>query len=379
MIEAAALATPHPDIELGVDRKPLAYIACAPDAGIDGDTGLALFMSGYGMDPLGAYPRKLLAYLANRHNCVAASVRYFGAGFQEHARHVPMPDFFTKLAEHYGLTISAPDGCDMELLLRQLAGVLRQHGVSTLHSDCRVAVIADEYNNMGFLPALDCLQVAHRLIGAHGLNRRRLFAIGSSYGGFIAALMAKLAPNTFRLVVDNSGFSSAEDDFPSVMGIQRCWIDELSVIIVNPRGWSQSPAASNYFSPARREIRALAEPRHIQPNTARLYAYHAEGDSVAPTERKLALREAYAGRVAYDLRIVDQASLDGRLFKTLAHGMEASLRGLFDLSYERFLADGGALGDATDFDLGSEISFPCSGENYRLRYSRNEGVRAELR
>jgi pimeloyl-ACP methyl ester carboxylesterase len=374
----AEIGAAHPDIELGVRRGALEYLVCAPDAGIDRDTGLALFVAGYGMDPCGGYAQSLLGHLANRYNCVAASVNYFGADLESKARMAPMPDFFVKLAEHYGLTVSAPRGLDVTELLRHVLSLLAANGIRELHRDCRIAFVAEEYNGMGFLPALDNLQVAHRLLTAHALNRRRVFVIGTSYGGYVAALMAKFAPDTFRMVIDNSGFASADDDLLGVMGMKGTSLGNLVMTVQTVHCWSADPAAANYFSQPRREIRSLFEPRHLRPNTARIYAYHAAGDTVAPTASKLRLREAYAGRVAYDLRIIDETGLDGRVFKTPAHGMDASMRGLFELSYEKYLADGGALADHTDFDLERERVFPCSGEDYVLCYARRDGVRARL-
>jgi pimeloyl-ACP methyl ester carboxylesterase len=374
----AEIGAPHPDIELGVRRRALEYLACAPDAGIDRDTGLALFVAGYGMEPCGSYAQSLLGHLANRYNCIAASVNYFGADLEPKARMVPMPDFFTKLAEQYGLTVSAPRGVDVTELLRHVLSLLAANGIRVLNPACRIALVAEEYNSMGFLPALDHLQVAHRLMTEHALNRQRIFAIGTSYGGYVASLMAKIAPDTFRMVVDNSGFASAEDDILGVMGMMGTSLGDLAMTVQTVHCWSPDPAAANYFAKPRREIRSLSEPRHHQPNTTRIYAYHAAGDTVAPTASKLRLREAYAGRVAYDLRIIDETGIDGRVFKTLAHGMDASMRGLFELSYEKYLADGGALADHSDFDLERRRVFPCSGEDYVLRYARRDGVRATL-
>jgi pimeloyl-ACP methyl ester carboxylesterase len=374
----AGTAGPHPDIELGAERATLRYWAAAPKGGIDRDTGLILFITGYGMDPGGSYVESLLPYLASRHNCLAASVEYFGATVWSRAKYVPFPDFFARFAEHYGITITVPRDISMGLVLTQIADLLAQNGQDKLHGDCRVGVIADEYNGMGFLPALDNLQITHRLVGEHGLNRKRLFVIGTSYGGYIASLMAKLAPETFRMVVDNSGFSSADDDLGSVAGGSRIVLGGVGMTAFTVRRWSFDPAAPNYFSPARREIRSLFEARHVRPNTARLYAYHSATDTIAPIEPKLRLRQVYEGHAAYDLRVIDASALDGRVFKTLDHGMKASMRGLFDLSYEKYLAAGGALADHTDFDLEREIVFPCTGEDYVLRYSRRDGVTAAL-
>lgn len=371
------IETPHADIELGVERRALRYLVRAPSAGVDKHTGLALFIVGYGMEPFGAYAQKLLAHLADRHNCVAVSVDYFGANFLTKSRLVPCPDFFVNLAQHYGIRVTAPAGVDMVQLLLSLAHLLRQHGISRLADQCQLTWLSEEYHSMGFLPALDGLEVTHRLLDEFSLDRRRLFVIGTSYGGYIASMMSKLAPNTFRMIIDNSGFSSAEDDVDGVMGLAKVYVGGVAMVGRAVRSWSRDPASAAYFSTARRAIRDLRDRTQVKHSTVRLYAYHAAADTVAPTAEKLRLREAYDGRVHYDLSIVDEAQLDSHLFKTLEHGMKASLRGLFDLSYEKFLAAGGALADHTDFDLATEHRFACGGEDYVVRFAE-AGVRASI-
>jgi hypothetical protein len=99
---------------------------------------------------------------------------------------------------------------------------------------------------------------------------------------------------------------------------------------------------------------------------------------LAKPEKKVLLRDAYAGRIAYELEMIDASRIDGRIFKEVCHGMRASLRGLFDLSYAKFERAGGALAEDTDFDRESRYFFPCGEENYTLRFSRRDGVRAEI-
>ena len=48
--ELRRIDSPHPDIELGVARSGLDYLVCAPDRGVNADTGLVLFFVGYGME-----------------------------------------------------------------------------------------------------------------------------------------------------------------------------------------------------------------------------------------------------------------------------------------------------------------------------------------
>jgi pimeloyl-ACP methyl ester carboxylesterase len=376
------IAHPHPDIELGVKRSPLTYVASAPRAGVNSETGLVLYLGGYGMDARSDYTQSLLRYLSDRYNCVAAAPDYFGARLitsDLSKQIVPHPNFFKNLAEHYGLSITAPSGMSIAQILSSVATLLAQSGIKGLPDDCVLFNNSDEYNSMGFLPALDGLQLVHELVATRSLNKKRIFLLGTSYGGYIAGLMAKLAPKSFRMIVDNSGFSSAEDDQPGVAGLQKLFVNGVSMLCLNVKNWSFDPRAPNFFSPERRAIRDLLRPEHVYSNTARIYAYHAANDTIAPTERKLRLREVYKDRVPYELTIIGERQLDGRIFKTPTHGMNASMRGIFDLSYEKFLRDGGALSDTTDFDEESEYLFAGGSEDYAVTFSRAHGVHAQLR
>ena len=371
----------HPDIELGVARTPLAYIACLPDAGIDAETGLILYIGGYGMDARDGYTASLLPYLANKHNCVAATLEYFGAKLispQSIETLTPHPDFFTKLNEHYGLAITASKDIGIAQIINGVTGLLAQNGMTHLHEECALFINSPEYNSMGFLPALDGLQTVHTLLNRFPLDKKRLFLLGTSYGGYVAGFMAKLAPRTFRMIVDNSGFSSAADDMPGVLGWQKLFVNGVSMLCQNVRHWSLDPREPNFLSDGRKAIRDLAHADHATANTARIYAYHAANDTVALTERKLGLRDFYRSHTAYELTIIDQDQIDGRLFKNLSHGMNASLRGLFDLSYDKFIRDGGALSDETDFDRRSRYVFPCGREDYGVTFSPAQGITVEI-
>ena len=372
---------PHPDIELGVPRTSLDYLVCAPDRGVNADTGLVLFFVGYGMEPCGRYVRSLLSYLANKHNCIAASVDYFGAALWESpkCRWIPRPDFFVNLKRFHGIEVSAPKGFDVKQLRDQLSIGLRQRGIARLDPACVFLLVSPEYHSMGFLPALDGIQVAHHLLGEFALNKRRLFAFGTSYGGYIGSVMAKLAPRSFRMVVDNSGFSSAEDDIWNVYGMSK-WYSPQGVAMntLMTAAFSQNSKAANFFSAAHKHIRNLLNREHVYESSTRLYGYHSISDEVAPTAAKLGLRGVYAGKVPYELEVIDAAKIDGRVFKDLSHGLRASMRGLFDRSYDKFRRDGEALADETDFDLGSRYSFPSGAREYVVSFSRQEGVRAQF-
>src|SRR5580704_5415302 len=152
----------------------------------------------------------------------------------------------------------------------QLGGALKQRGITQLNPACVFLGVSTEYHSMGFLSALDGLQVTFSLVNDLALNKRRLFVFGTSYGGYIANLAAKFAPNTFRMVIDNSGFSSAEDDIWNVYGMSKWHSPEgvaMSSYMVS--AFSEDPSAANYFAPAHKKIRSLLNREHVFEGSAR--------------------------------------------------------------------------------------------------------------
>lgn len=360
---------PHRDIELGVPREKLQYIVREPSQGLSKQTGLIFYIHGFGYRYDDSYADKLLPYLADTYNCLAVSVDYQGArGYSADLELGPAPDFFLKLAEHHGVTVTAPVGLNIWTIVNTVCQQLAARGVTRLHPECHTISGAGGYSNFGLLPALDHLQVLGNILKEYAVDKKRLFVLGTSYGGYIGLLLAKLAPNTFRLVVDNSGFSGPQDILESLYGIAGI---VGPVLIMNQClvAFSDDALAPNYLSPSRKMIRDLAVAEHYAlPSDTVIYSYHSETDVVAPTAAKKRLAEVLGRARNYDLRLVSAAEVDGRIFKNASHGMAASLRGLFEMSYRRWsprVADPPAI---TDFDLETVNRLPCGREDYVLSF-----------
>lgn len=364
---------PHPDLEIGVPRQPVAYNLVFPSAGLSARTGVLFYIHGFGVRFNDAYAEKLLVHLADTYDCLAVCVDYQGAAsYAWGTRRWPAPDFFVQLARHYGVSVEAPAGTDIWAIVTAVCRGLHARGVTELHPDCHTLTGVDGYANYGLLPALDHLQVLGRLLRDFPVDRRRLFVLGTSYGGYIGLLLGKLAPSTFRLIVDNSGFTGPDDNPDCVYGIGR----SAEMLRITNRcliGFSADPASPHFLSPGRRRIRDMAVADHYAlPSETVIYSYHSATDTVAPAAFKTRLAALLAPLRRYDLRLVSAADVDGRLFKTTAHGMEASLRGLFELSYRRWTAGAADPPAVTDFDLGTANRLPCGEADYVLTFGRDD-------
>jgi len=377
--------SPPPDIENGVTRRPLEVHVTVPDSGVGESTGLIVAIDGYGTHPGQTYARdKLRPYLAEKYDCVVIGVTYFGCLLKSKPETRPLPDFFTNLERAHGISVGLPRGVPVEVAVRGLCAMLAERGVARLDPSCRLlSRSGDEYHSFGFLPALDVLAAVNETLNRFPVDKRRLFVLGTSYGAHIALLLGKLAPRTFRMIVDNSGFCRAV--VPHVYGHNEPrWhhfqvVANVEVVTYEWSVWSPDPRSPRYFAPWHDDIRNLLIPEHRQPSRTRHYCYHFEDDDIAPTADKRRFRDLAEDIVPVELTVVRAEDLDGRLFKAPEHGMDASLRGLFDNAYGRYIRDtGGEAEPATDFDLDSRYRFACGPRTYTLSYSRQHGVAATL-
>ena len=380
--ERCRFEAPHPDIEHGIARRPIEYLLTRPEQGIARDTGLIFLIDGYGMTPADPYNTVLRQYIASRYNLLAVGVFYFGNRLKsaDFGRTVPGPDFFVNLAAHHGISVSAPPGLDMDVLVKQLCGILAGRGVERLDRSCWFYRSCDEeYDSFGLLPALDHLQVLGALLQRFTLDRSRLFVLGSSMGGYIAQLLTKLAPHTFRMIIDNSGPVESQDLRPDKEAFRRGWLMGVEVRAIEQSPWQADPAAPHGFAEHHRLIRDLRVTGHMRRSRTFHRMYHSVLDGLVPLADRVDLAEKRAAFAPTSLECIDDSRLDGMMFKTLEHGMKASLLHLLDDGWRAMTGRGpDGSGGPTDFCRESHHRFECGGFGYEIAFSRNGEVRAGL-
>jgi len=386
--EEQVITIPHQDIELGVERKHLEYFLTFPKDGVNADTGLVFCIPAWGDRADSPYQRtKLRPYIADRYNCVTCGINYFGIQpvLLDEYLMAPSPTFMKEIHALYG--IHPHDYTDQDnISLKQLSNLLCKKGITRLPSSCRslFRLKNGEYESFGFLPALDHLIVCGEVLKRVSLNSSRIIAFGSSYGGYIALLLAKYAPYTFSAVIDNSGF--VRPSMNNVAGVDLIYNANIREFCGVAYPWVidnlwriHDELSPYYFSDAHRSIRSLLPGGQDHHPVSKYYIFHAEEDCIAPTQEKrifVNIIEKHAGNV--QARFIRKEDLDGRLFKTTEHGMQASLRGLFDLAYQM---DGAGLAkndQETDFSLESSHAFRCKGQFYRFDYKNESQLQVSI-
>jgi len=371
------IVSPPPDIELGFPRQPLKYVTVAPAAGIGPDTGVMLFLCPWGLAIEDPYVgEKLLPHLANTHDCVAVAANYFGIGVKRRSGKLAEFDGWRpELARRFGAQLL---GLPFEAVFAELVRL----GVSELPPDLPLLLLNfPEYPSFGLQPALDNIAVLADVLRQHTVRHDRIYAVGSSYGGYIACLMLKLMPNTFHAVVENSGFTHAlPEEMATTEGSGRHWFEgkggiRLCCMPASP--WTTRDPRSKYFvSPSVLAIRDCVDASQYTASKTYLASYHAEKDDLIPLEAKRRFWAAIGSKLKLRSVPVDDTMIDGRLFKSNAHGMDASLQ---------LLSDDGLRGlppcsaDAeTDFSRNTRVDVAVPGCVYRASYRPDLSVAFSL-
>ncbi|MBZ7945581.1 DUF2920 family protein [Campylobacter sp. RM10532] len=207
----------------------------------------------------------------------------------------------------------------------------------------------NEYQNFGIMQAQDLINVALYLKKNAPFDTMGggipVIMIGSSHGGYLSHLAAKIAPWLIDGVIDNSSYAKflwklvgfgKEIDFIkyaefSTFGLFK----HICTCCSTKTFWTSNSSSPYFFSPARRMIRNILEPSHLQIQSTYpkpyYVSYHSFYDRrIAPPEDKIELYDIFQ-KYHFDAKlhmIKKQSQIDGKFIKSLDHGMEMSIKTL---------------------------------------------------
>lgn len=374
------------DQEIGVEaRATLEYYVTLPDTYNDKKNyGVVFCITAWGDRADSDYQlKKLRPYIADNYNLIVVGIRYHNdLRRKEDDIKIDLERIcnFYNIPRHelYNLT-------DGDLVLDKLFQMLHAKQIFSLDSTLAVETKALHYSSFGFMPAIDHIYVLEDLIKNYNIDKKQIIAYGSSYGGYVALMLGKIAPKTFSLIIDNSGFcyTDLKEVFGGMVeGIGGSFSKEINgrryqIPITRNTIWSLDEMSENYFSDAHRKIRNVLLEEHMTKSETVYCIYHSVKDILIPIE----VKDKFCNAIGKDHDVhywrITNEDIDGVTFKTLDHGMEASLRGLFDLSLECIGGGISKITDLIDFDLDSIYEFDCGDRVYKFSYSK-DGLKVEI-
>ncbi|WP_273404181.1 DUF2920 family protein [Campylobacter avium] len=234
----------------------------------------------------------------------------------------------------------------------------------------------NEYNNFGIMSATDIVNALLHIKKnppfkiSNGGGRLKHIFLGTSHGGYLAHLVAKISPWNVDCVVDNSGYAiipwrfigfGKEIDYTlhSSTGIIPLDYEHFSLRGFDKTMWNSNKFSPNYFSNARSRIRNILDEEHLKiqakSSEIKYISYHSILDDVADANDKIKLYDLL-NDLGFDAKLTvvrDTSQIDGKFIKNLSHGMKMSIKTLISKSLQEVLNY-----DSKKDTVKKEISYP---------------------
>ena len=349
------------DVELGIKRSSaLSFYACYDDA--KEAKALLVIIPGLGADSDSGYRTHLMRTMAENYDVACISVDYhcignrpqLGAKFglddidrailiRELAKIGITLPIDLKIVDNYDKTSVLLKSLSEEITIRKENGVLPDD--FSLDISMTMLPTKNEYQNFGVMQALDVLNAVlytKKNICDQKFKNIPVVMVGSSHGGYLAHMCAKIAPWLVNAVIDNSSYAKflwqligfgKEIDFTRFFGCGTGNLYEnLNLYFCDKTYWTLNDKSPYYFNESREEIRNILNPKHlkVQSKFKKTFyiGYHCVNDDIAPAKDKTELYEALK-KLKFDATlhmIKDESEVDGKFIKSLTHGMGMSYK-----------------------------------------------------
>ncbi|EOJ1332739.1 DUF2920 family protein [Campylobacter coli] len=238
-----------------------------------------------------------------------------------------------------------------------------------------------DYQNYGIMAAIDHINALKDLVKRFPefADLPKIYG-GGSYGGYLALLIAKIAPWYVDGVIDNSG--SALPPLNYILGREMesgCdYVLNSSHILIQcflKTHWTRKENSPYFFNNENYFIRTLLNKDHLilqsQKNKNIIYvSYHSKEDPLTPANFKEQTMQILK-ILGYDvsLNLIDENKIDGKFIKNLDHGCGIPDKALFRKELPLMLEK---LQGRKSLMQENSISYPCGNKVFTFKDVENQ-------
>lgn len=340
-------------------KRKLKIHFCEPDFGTNGDTGILLFISGFGANSNSNVYKKMRQTFANKYNLVTIQCDYFGNEFMQKANNVllninrnEIEKIFTSNEIEY---IFEEGNTNLNRLLEVGKNYnITMHGRENLSNENHM-----NFNDMGIMQALDNITSVIYVMSIlynnnHKFNSKKIILYGHSHGAYLSYLCNALAPHLFSLLIDNSAWL-----FPVYLKDNR--------VVFNKIGKMKLAIEFDYFAKNinfDEELLNLSTLYGKLGNNCNIISYHGNNDNLINNK----IKENFCSKLDYCIyNEISEKNIDGVIFKSNAHGLGADFLNLFDYTIKDLEKLNFKFGKDSSFYL-PNLEISTNQNNYMINY-----------
>lgn len=288
---------------------------------VDENTGIFIFVPGFGGHIHSEVYKKMRQQLADKYNMVTLQCAYFGSSFMQNNVELMLKEPFENLKAQFSKEIQEVIDEDPSEILKFVANKYTKYEVFAKHQET-----LGDFVDMGFMQAMDILTSIEslKLILKENnmiIDEQKVYGFGQSHGAYLLHLVNRLAPHLFERIIDLAAWVK-----PVYLEKSRYTADYLGVcnyliehdylakyIIEDPNGLSLHSLYKDF------------------QNGAQIYSALGTTDILVDLKDK---QESLRKLKNVYFEKVDVSRVDGRVFKSTNHGMETDFFEVIDYTYE---------------------------------------------
>lgn len=311
----------HPTLYSKIERKYRIYFS-APDMGVNKDTGILLFIAGFGGNANSNIYKKMRNFFSDKYNLVTIQCDYFGYEFMQSPQNTILNKFeIRRIEDLHNIKIGhIGDFEKMSRLAKKYNFVipLREQLSETI----------DNYNEMGWLQAIDNVSAVLSVIeiinnNNYDFNEKKILAYGDSHGAYLCYLCNAISPTLFSFILDNSSWL-----FPAYLKSNRYVYQTVDDIkIVTEFEYLAKNIEYDYESMNISDLYMKFE------NKCNILCYHGTNDSLISHTHKKELCNIIK---KYNYFEVNENMVDSVIFKNNMHGLGADFIKLFEFTIQNY-------------------------------------------
>ncbi|WP_088188801.1 DUF2920 family protein [Desulfosporosinus sp. FKA] len=315
----------HPSIYKESKRQLKIYFS-EPDKGVNQETGLLLFIPGFGGNASSNIYKKMRSEFSDAYNLITVQCDYFGWEFMQ-SFDISQLSFDT----NYLKRIFAHSEIN-ELMQQNIIDIYTLLNISKIYNNhslyCSMPLKEDltNFNDMGLMQAIDNITAIFVVIdilkqNLLDFNQGKIIIYGHSHGGYLAYLCNALAPFLVSHIIDNSAWL-----IPGYLFGYRTEHKIINDVQLN--------VSYDYFvSKIPYDIEIVSLPLLYQKfkNDCKIICYHGVTDNMTSSSDKKTFCSEVDNCLYNEITLTD---VDGEMIKSTDHGLGADFIKLFNSTYK---------------------------------------------
>ena len=312
--------------EFGDKRNQLQTFLTIPQGGINKDTNIFLICLGFARAPNSLFFKKLRRALANTGNLAVMTIKYLGTDvaidkalnieFIQDDRtpeRIERLDHSEELMSHY--VANDPHSFVVKARGQDLSEVLVIRSITQMISK-------NSYVDYGYIQSIDIIQSILSVKHFLSLDRRKIFAFGSSLGGYVLHMASHFAPQLFTGLVDVSSQMDIDSSYFLKGELCRGIADDYNTSISLDLPSFYTKEGPYQLTTDHLEIRALTKREISSANRCYYIMFSGVTDLESPLQKKIDYFKALliAG-VNVDLIALSPKDLDHDIFNHTGHSL----------------------------------------------------------